>query len=232
MAPWSTYRKAASIGAVALAATLTVTACGSDSADSGTATASAAPGGVALVNAGQLTTCTHLPYEPFQSTRRQGRRVRRGHHRPGRQEAGREAGDRRHAFENIKTGAFLNSGKCDVAAAGMTITPERKKNLDFSDPYFDATQALLVKKGSGDHLARRRQGQERQARRPGADHRPGLRQEQGLRPGLLRDLRHGPLRPAAPARSRPSSSTTRSSGLAEEQGQRRRLQAGRQPQHR
>ena len=31
----------------------------------------------------------------------------------------------------------------------MTITDERKKNLDFSDPYFDATQALLAKKGSG-----------------------------------------------------------------------------------
>jgi polar amino acid transport system substrate-binding protein len=31
----------------------------------------------------------------------------------------------------------------------MTITDERKKNVDFSDPYFDATQALLVAKGSG-----------------------------------------------------------------------------------
>jgi polar amino acid transport system substrate-binding protein len=36
-----------------------------------------------------------------------------------------------------------------VAAAGMTITEERKQNLDFSVPYFDATQALLAKKGSG-----------------------------------------------------------------------------------
>lgn len=52
-------------------------------------------------------------------------------------------------FENFKTGAFLNSGDCDLAAAGMTITEERKKNVDFSDPYFDATQALLVAKGSG-----------------------------------------------------------------------------------
>jgi polar amino acid transport system substrate-binding protein len=30
----------------------------------------------------------------------------------------------------------------------MTITKDRAKVLDFSDPYFDATQALLVKKGS------------------------------------------------------------------------------------
>ena len=52
-------------------------------------------------------------------------------------------------FENFKTGAFLNSGQCDLAAAGMTITDERKKNVDFSVPYFDATQALLVDKKSG-----------------------------------------------------------------------------------
>jgi polar amino acid transport system substrate-binding protein len=31
----------------------------------------------------------------------------------------------------------------------MTITDERKQAIDFSDPYFDASQALLVKKGSG-----------------------------------------------------------------------------------
>jgi polar amino acid transport system substrate-binding protein len=52
-------------------------------------------------------------------------------------------------FAAIKSGAALNAGKCDVAAAGMTITDERKKNLDFSVPYFDATQALMAKKGSG-----------------------------------------------------------------------------------
>lgn len=52
-------------------------------------------------------------------------------------------------FENFKTGAFLNSGECDLAAADMTITDERKKNVDFSDPYFNATQAVLVAKDSG-----------------------------------------------------------------------------------
>ncbi len=51
-------------------------------------------------------------------------------------------------FEGIKSGSDLNAGKCDIAAAGMTITDERKVVLDFSDPYFDATQALAVLTGS------------------------------------------------------------------------------------
>lgn len=42
----------------------------------------------------------------------------------------------------------LNSGKCDFVAAGMTVTDDRKKNADFSDPYFDATQSIIVLKGS------------------------------------------------------------------------------------
>ena len=42
----------------------------------------------------------------------------------------------------------LNSGKCDFVAAGMTVTDDRKQNVDFSDTYFDATQAIIVKKDS------------------------------------------------------------------------------------
>jgi polar amino acid transport system substrate-binding protein len=42
----------------------------------------------------------------------------------------------------------MATGKCDIAAAGMTITDERKKAILFSEPYFDATQALLVPNGS------------------------------------------------------------------------------------
>ena len=43
---------------------------------------------------------------------------------------------------------MLNNGDIDAIVATMTISEERKKEVDFSDVYFDAGQSLLVKKGS------------------------------------------------------------------------------------
>jgi putative glutamine transport system substrate-binding protein len=43
---------------------------------------------------------------------------------------------------------LLKNGNIDAIIATMTITDERKKQVDFSDVYFDAGQSLLVKKGS------------------------------------------------------------------------------------
>ncbi|MEU4421714.1 basic amino acid ABC transporter substrate-binding protein [Actinoplanes sp. NPDC024001] len=105
--------------------------------------------GVTLIKAGALTTCTHLPYAPFQSKDQSGKVV--GFDVALIDLVAAKIGVKQEIvdtpFEGIKSGADLNSGKCDVAAAGMTITDERKKVLDFSDPYFDATQALAVQTG-------------------------------------------------------------------------------------
>ena len=43
---------------------------------------------------------------------------------------------------------MLNNGQIDAIIATMTISEERKKEVDFSDVYFLAGQSLLVKKGS------------------------------------------------------------------------------------
>ncbi|VDG17826.1 glutamate ABC transporter substrate-binding protein [Lactiplantibacillus mudanjiangensis] len=43
---------------------------------------------------------------------------------------------------------LLKNGNIDAIIATMTITPEREKQVDFSNSYFDAGQSLLVKKGS------------------------------------------------------------------------------------
>ena len=42
----------------------------------------------------------------------------------------------------------LKSDKYDMVMNAVTITSERNKALDFSDPYFETDQSILVKKGS------------------------------------------------------------------------------------
>ncbi|WP_409472872.1 transporter substrate-binding domain-containing protein [Streptomyces sp. HC307] len=131
----------------ATAGLLLVAGCASDDGGSGTKTAA---GGVELVKAGQLTTCTHLPYPPFQSEidgKVQGFDVSLIDLVA--EDLGVQQQIVDQPFENFKTGGSLNAGQCDLAAAGMTITEERKKNVDFSDPYFEATQAVLADKKSG-----------------------------------------------------------------------------------
>ncbi|WP_031078951.1 ABC transporter substrate-binding protein [Streptomyces sp. NRRL S-118] len=124
---------------------LAATGCGNGDEGPGEAV-----GGVPVVEKGKLTTCTHLPYPPFQFEQ-DGKIV--GFDVALIDLVAKNLGVEQKIldtpFENFKTGAFLNSGECDLAAAGMTITEDRKKNVDFSVPYFDATQALLATKKSG-----------------------------------------------------------------------------------
>lgn len=42
--------------------------------------------------------------------------------------------------------AALQSGAVDFVAAGMTATEERRKNVDFSEPYYSSKQVIIVKK--------------------------------------------------------------------------------------
>ncbi|MEV0314691.1 polar amino acid transport system substrate-binding protein [Nonomuraea fuscirosea] len=150
-------RRGYAVGALALTAVLALSACGgesSSSSGSGTtsASASAAGGsGAKLVQPGKLTVCTNIPYEPFQFKDADGKIV--GFDVDIVDLAAKKLGVEQNIvdidFAVIKSGAAMAAGKCDVAAAGMTITPDRQKNIDFSAPYFDATQALLAKKGTG-----------------------------------------------------------------------------------
>ncbi len=50
-------------------------------------------------------------------------------------------------FDGIIGG--LANNQYDVVISAMTITPERKKQIDFSDPYFNADQSLLVPADAG-----------------------------------------------------------------------------------
>jgi polar amino acid transport system substrate-binding protein len=136
---------------VVLTAGLALAACGGDN-KSGQTTTSPQPGApqIKTVQPGKLKTCTSLQYPPFQFT--QGDKTV-GFDVDMIDLVAKKIGVPQEIvdikFDVIKSGAALNAGNCDVAAAGMTITDERKQNLDFSTPYFDEVIALMVGKGSG-----------------------------------------------------------------------------------
>ncbi len=130
-----TRNLAAVLSVAALAVTLTACAQETTKTDSG----------VNVINKGELTVCTSLPYKPFEF--KQGTDIVGFD-----MDLAKMVADANKlslnvvvtAFEGIQSGQSLNTGKCDMAIAGMTITDDRAKVIDFSDPYFDATQALLT----------------------------------------------------------------------------------------
>jgi polar amino acid transport system substrate-binding protein len=136
--------RALAIGFSSLALALTAAGCAKD--DTSTTTES----GLTLVKSGTLTICTHLPYEPFEFT--EGGEVVGFDPDVLKIAADAEGLDTEVidvAWETITTGEALNTDQCDVAAGAMTITDERAAVMDFTDPYFTATQALMTKTGSG-----------------------------------------------------------------------------------
>ena len=50
------------------------------------------------------------------------------------------------AFDSII--AAVDSGKADVGVAGMTVTEDRLKNVNFSDSYTEASQVIIYKSGN------------------------------------------------------------------------------------
>lgn len=103
-----------------------------------------------LIKAGTLTVCTSLPYPPFESADIDGNVV--GFEMDVMDILAKDLGVEKSVidtdFTGIKSGQAMTSGICDIAAAAMTINPERQAVINFSDPYYEATQALLVKADS------------------------------------------------------------------------------------
>lgn len=124
--------------AVGLAA-LFAAGCGSDD-DDGTTAAGGGGGGEVL------TVGSDIPYPPFE----QGKAPNYEGFDVELMEAvaeaiGREAQFKDTSFDTI----FLDlaQGNFDVVASASTITDEREKTVDFTDPYYLSEQAIVVKEG-------------------------------------------------------------------------------------
>lgn len=144
-------RASAAVAALAL----TLAACGGDDSGSeistGSETASAsASSDLTLVQDGTLTVCTDSPYAPMEFEEDgefTGFDIELM--RAVSEQLGLETQVINSGFDAITSGTAFASNQCDIAAASITITAERKNAVAFTIPYFQADQSLLVKKDGG-----------------------------------------------------------------------------------
>lgn len=147
-------KKTLTLAASVAAITLALTACAGTPA---TPAGSEAPGSAAadlkLVQAGTLTVCADVPYPPFEVEDASAPSGYSGFDVDVMDAVAKKLGITLKVidvdFDALQSGTVLVAGQCDLGASAMTITEERKKNIDFSDPYYDSLQSLLVKTDSG-----------------------------------------------------------------------------------
>ncbi|HWV48193.1 MAG TPA: transporter substrate-binding domain-containing protein [Microbacterium sp.] len=106
-----------------------------------------------LVEAGKLTVCSDVPYAPFEDFDDTTDSGFTGFDidllTAIAEELDLEISVQDVSFDALQSGTILVAGQCDMGASAMTITEERKANIDFSDPYYDSLQSLLVPADSG-----------------------------------------------------------------------------------
>ncbi|MEA4944691.1 MAG: ABC transporter substrate-binding protein [Propionicimonas sp.] len=106
-----------------------------------------------LVTPGTLTICSDVPYKPFEYEDASSPSGYTGFDIEVVDAIAQKLGLTLKVvvtnFDALQSGTALAADSCDMAASAMTITDERKKNLDFAEPYYDSLQSLLVKADSG-----------------------------------------------------------------------------------
>ena len=61
------------------------------------------------------------------------------------------------SFDNVLSS--LQSGKADLAISGISVTDERKKTFDFSDPYYETQNAIISLTAMGEAINEVKSGQ-------------------------------------------------------------------------
>ncbi len=146
--------KFAPIATIALAATLGLAACGGapagdTSAGSGSSTDTAqADGEYTLVEENTLTIATSPDFPPFENLDENGDYVGFDIEigRAIAEELGLDCKFTTLQFDGIVP-AIAAGGQADVGISGITVDPERAEQVDFTDSYYIADQAVAVMKG-------------------------------------------------------------------------------------
>jgi ABC-type amino acid transport substrate-binding protein len=126
-----------------LAAVFVVTGCGGDDNKSTTSVSSQPK----TLTAGQLKVGSDIPYKPFEFGRAPNYK---GVDVDLVNEVAKKLNLTAQFVKTPYDTIFRNLAqhKFDMVASASTITAEREKEVDFSDPYFPADQSLMVTKGS------------------------------------------------------------------------------------
>lgn len=130
-----------------LVAAFAVAGCGSSDSTSGTSDVTGAASDLTLLTPGTLTVGSDIPYPPFE----QGRPPDYEGFDIDLINAIAEQMGLTTKIVDLPFNVVLagGGGQFDLAIAATTITPARAQKVDFSDPYFNAAQGLLVQQGSG-----------------------------------------------------------------------------------
>ena len=130
-----------------LVAMVLVVGCGSSDDDSSSSSSSSDSVSSELITEGTLTVGTDTPYPPFEFGKApdyDGFDIDMTNAIADK--LGLETKYQDTAFDTIFTD--VAQGKFDLVASASSITPERQQTVNFSDPYYEAEQALLVAPGS------------------------------------------------------------------------------------
>ena len=149
------YKKAAACLLTAAMALSMLTACGGDKTATTSGSAAPAPTtseagadeGYKLVKEGTLTMATNAqfpPYEYYDGQEIIG--IDADIAKAIADKMGLELKIEDMEFDSIITS--VQNGKADLGLAGMTVTPDRQKNVDFSDSYANGVQSVIVKEDS------------------------------------------------------------------------------------
>jgi polar amino acid transport system substrate-binding protein len=143
------WRRRALVGLV-LAVALVAAGCGGNDDDNGS---SGAQGGAQtqlqdLITPGTLTVGTELPAPPFWIGDDYDH-LTGGFEVDFAKELAKRVGLANVKFVEMPFGALVAGSKCDcdIDFSQVTITPDRDKVVDFTEPYFDANQGVLARKG-------------------------------------------------------------------------------------
>lgn len=144
-------RRPLTLVALVAVAAVALAGCGNDDDSSSGSSSSGSSGDSATT----LTICSDIPYEPMEFEAPKDAKTPSGYTgfdidlvQAIADKADRTLEVKVTPFDGIF--AAMDAGNCDAVVSSVTITDERKQNMNFTEPYFDSDQSIMVLKSNAE----------------------------------------------------------------------------------